>query len=352
MDEKHEILPKSLRMSSIALPKPILLGDIADFVGADLKAKDRVQSISSIASLEAAGSESLCFFQSLGLVSILQNCKAKAVFVSQDHMKDCPAIALVVDNPRLAWAKVSTAFFPRYVFTAGISEYASISATAKCGGGLSVGDFASIGDRADIGNGSAIGASSVIGAGVQLGEFCQIGSNVHIYPGTVIGRGCIIHSGSVIGADGFGFEADDKGHWHKVEQRAGVIVGNYTEIGANSAIDSGALEPTSIGDGVKIDNLVQIGHGVRIGAHSLICSGCSIGGSTIIGANCILAGRVDIVDNISLADKTTVKARSFVTASVKKQGKVIAGALPARTDKYWARWISELNILRKKEAKS
>lgn len=340
-------------MPLIALPKALSLGDIADCVGAELKIQYRGQGISSIASLDAADSESLCFFQPTGLVTSLRNCKAKAIFVAQSSVKDCPAAALVVDNPRLAWAQVSTAFFPRAALAStGISRHASIASTAQCGECPSIGDFCSIGEGAVVGKGTSIGAGTVLGAGVQLGEFCQIGANVTIYHGTVIGHGCIIHSGSVIGADGFGFEADSEGYWCKLEQAAGVIISDDVEIGANSTIDSGSLVPTSIGAGVKIDNLVQVGHGVQIGAHSLICSGTGIGGSAIIGEHCLLGGQVAIADNISLADTTIVKARSVVITSMKEQGQVLAGMLPARADRYWAKWIAELNILRKKGMKS
>ncbi len=166
-----------------------------------------------------------------------------------------------------------------------------------------------------------IGDRTVISAGTYVGDKAVIGKDGLIYPNVIvreeviIGDNVIIHPGAVIGADGFGY-ATEKGKHHKIPQIGTVEIGNGVEIGANVTIDRATLGKTSIGEGTKIDNLVQIGHNVKIGKNCLIVSQVGISGSTVIGDNVTLAGQAGLVGHIAIGDNAIVGAQAGVTKSV------------------------------------
>ncbi len=173
--------------------------------------------------------------------------------------------------------------------------------------------------------GCRVGAGAVIGANCYLAENCAVGEgsvlypNVSIYADCEIGENCILHSGAVVGADGFGFRLED-GVQMKIPQVGNVVVGNDVEIGANSCIDCGTLASTTIGDGCKIDNLVQIGHNCRIGKHSILCAQVGLAGSTVIGDYVYLAGQVGVAGHLSIGDRAVVGAQSGVTRDLPADG--------------------------------
>jgi UDP-3-O-[3-hydroxymyristoyl] glucosamine N-acyltransferase len=170
---------------------------------------------------------------------------------------------------------------------------------------------------------------------VTLGERCRIGA-----------RG-IVHSGAVIGADGFGF-APTEGRWEKIEQLGGVSIGDDVEIGANTCIDRGALGDTEIGNGVKLDNLIQIGHNVRIGEHSALAGCAGVAGSAVIGKHCTIGGAGMIVGHLELGDHVHVSAGSMVMRSIHKPG-VYTGIFPIDDNASWeknAATLRQLHALR------
>jgi len=185
-------------------------------------------------------------------------------------------------------------------------------------------------------------------------------SRVHVGHDCVIGADCLLHPGVVIGADGFGFApdvhstADDAGkspeqhpkmcEWVKIEQLGAVEIGNKVEIGANTCIDRGALDNTIIGEGVKLDNLIQVGHGTRIGQHTVVAASTAIAGSTVIGANCMIGGSVSIAGHLSIADHVQISGASVVTHSIQKQG-VYSGLYPLDEHKEWSKNAAALKQL-------
>ena len=189
----------------------------------------------------------------------------------------------------------------------------------------------------------SVGAHAVIGSGCSIGEGTRLYPRVSIYDGCSIGARCILHSGVVIGADGFGM-ARDAGAWVKIPQVGGVRIGDDVEVGANTTIDRGALDDTVVGDGVKLDNQIQIGHNCVIGAHTVIAGCTGISGSVTIGRDCMIGGGVGIVGHISIADGVTISGFSFVTKSITQRGTYTSGT-PAMPHAEWLRNAAHLRHL-------
>ena len=170
-----------------------------------------------------------------------------------------------------------------------------------------------------IGSNVSIGAGSVIAKNVVIGKGTKLYPNVTVLDGCEVGENCILHSGVVIGADGFGFVPEEE-RYVKVPQIGHVIIGNDVEIGANTTIDRGAIENTIIGDGVKLDNQIQIAHNVVIGDHTVISAGTAIAGTTKIGKHCLIGGCVAIRDNIEITDNVILTGRTLVSRSLTEAG--------------------------------
>ena len=172
-----------------------------------------------------------------------------------------------------------------------------------------------------------VGPGSVLQAGVRLGADTRLVARVTLGEGVRIGSRCILHPGAVIGADGFG-HAPDAGAYVKVPQVGSVVLGDDVEVGANSTIDRGAIGDTEIGEGVKIDNLVQVGHNCRVGAHTVIAGCAGISGSTSIGRRCMIGGMVGMAGHIEICDDVAITGLSAVTGSIRQPG-VYSATLPA-----------------------
>jgi UDP-3-O-[3-hydroxymyristoyl] glucosamine N-acyltransferase len=207
--------------------------------------------------------------------------------------------------------------------------------------GVEIGDGARIGPHCVIERDARIGAGTRLAARVTVGFDCVIGERCHI------GARGIVHGGAVIGADGFGFAPSD-GRWVKIEQLGAVRIGDDVEIGANTCIDRGALGDTEIGDGVKIDNLVQIGHNVKVGAHTAMAGCVGVAGSATIGAHCTLGGGAIVLGHLSLADHVHISAASVVMRSIRQSGHY-SGVFPIDENQAWeknAATLRQLHALR------
>jgi len=159
----------------------------------------------------------------------------------------------------------------------------------------------------------------VVGEGSSIGDDTILHPRVTIYHDCEVGARCILHSGAVIGADGFGM-APDQGKWLKIPQVGRAVLGDDVEVGANTTIDRGALGDTVVGEGVKIDNQVQVAHNCRIGAHTVIAGCTGISGSTVIGRHCVIGGAVGIVGHLTIADGVTISGMTFITKSIAQAG--------------------------------
>jgi UDP-3-O-[3-hydroxymyristoyl] glucosamine N-acyltransferase len=224
-------------------------------------------------------------------------------------------VLIKVPDARIAFAKVLPLFFPEPTFPAGIHPTAIIPPSARVDPTVHIGPYCVLGERVRIGARSVLQGSNHVGTGCALGEEVNLFPAVVLYPGTEVGNRVRIHSGSVIGADGFGY-VQDSGIHRKVPQIGSVIIRDDVEIGASVTIDRGALGPTIIGRGTKVDNLVQIAHNVTIGEHCLIVSQAGIAGSTKIGNYVIIAGQAGIAGHLKIGNRVSVAAQSGVMHNI------------------------------------
>ena len=201
-----------------------------------------------------------------------------------------------------------------------------------------------VGPGACVEAGVELGEDVVIGANCFVGRGTRLYANVTVYHDCLIGEDCILHSGVVIGADGFGFAREKSGAWVKIPQAGRVVLGNDVEIGANTTVDRGALDDTVIGDGVKLDNLIQIAHNVRIGEHTIMAGCAGVAGSAQIGARCMIGGQAGISGHLSIADDVVVSAWTLVAKSITKPG-VYTSNLPLQTHGDWVKNFSHLRHL-------
>jgi UDP-3-O-[3-hydroxymyristoyl] glucosamine N-acyltransferase len=292
---------------------------LANITGATLQG-DPNRKIHGIASLAQAKSGELSFVADETYLSQLASSEATAVIIPADCANACHTDALVVPNAKLAFIKVAQLFHPVSSPSPGchptavVGEHSTIHPSAYVGPHVVLGDHVTIGADVVLGPGTSVGDHVSIGAGSVFH------SNVTVYPHCVIGERAVIHSGVVIGADGFGFTPNAAKHWVKVPQVGRVVIGHDVEIGANTTIDRGALDDTTLGDGVKIDNLVMIGHNVTVGQHTLICGCTGIAGSTAIGQHCTIGGASTINGHIRIADHVVLAGASGVMKSIAEAG--------------------------------
>jgi len=322
----------------------VSLGEISDFVDGDYRG-DRDRQISGVGPLAHAEEGQLSFLSNRKYSEQLGQTKAGGILVPKDLAGADPRW-IRVDDPYFAFARIMTRWFGSRPMPAGVSPQASIAATAKLGTNVAVGPFAVIGNDVAIGNNVTIFQGVSIEAGSVIGDNCIIYPNVVIYDGTRIGRRCIIHAGVVIGSDGYGF-AMHEGKHHKIPQIGIVRIEDDVEIGAGTTIDRAALGETVIGEGTKIDNLVQIGHNVKIGKHCLLVSQVGIAGSTELGDHVSVAGQSGFSGHLKIGHRVQVAAKSAVLEDVPDDTKVMGS--PAMPFQEFARRHAALKRLAKKK---
>lgn len=264
-----------------------------------------------------------------------ENSAAAAVMVD-GAFTSSTKVLIRVPNARIGFAKVLPLFFPEPAITPGIHPSAAIAFSAVIDPGAYIGPHCIIGENVRIGPGAILQGGDYIGADCHIGAGTQLFPNVTLYPKTQIGDRVRIHAGVVIGSDGFGYVVDDGVH-RKIPQIGNVIIHDDVEIGANVTVDRGALGPTVIGKGTKIDNLVQIAHNVVIGEHCLIVAQAGIAGSTKLGNYVTLAGQVGLAGHLKIGTKVTVTAQSGVMHDI-PDGQVWFGT-PAQPDRKMKRQL-------------
>jgi UDP-3-O-[3-hydroxymyristoyl] glucosamine N-acyltransferase len=303
-------------------------GAIAALTGAKLRAGDPADHpIRNIAPLDTAGPSDLSFLDNSKFIGELATTRAGACLIAPRFVEQAPRQVVVLETPQPypAFVAVTRKLFanvlrPTSLFgTAGRAASAQIDPTARLEADVTVDPHAVIGARAEIGTGTLIGPGAVIGPGVRIGRHCAVGAHASVLH-ALIGDRVIIHPGVRIGQDGFGFLPSPKGH-QKIPQTRRVIVQDDVEIGANTTIDRGATRDTVIGEGTKIDNLVQIGHNVSIGRHCLIVSQVGISGSVSVGDFAVLAGQVGIADHLTIGEGAVLGAKAGVMSNVPAGGR-------------------------------
>lgn len=297
----------------------LTIGEIAKILNGEVVGRSD-ELIDRISELATAASGDISFLANPKYHQQLYSTQASAVLVSQSFVPTEPVTpALIkVDDPYLS-------------FTALLELFQRLSSKEKKGfeSPYFMGEECTVGADVYIGAFSYLGAHAVIGKGckiyphVYIGEHCEIGENtilypgVKLYPGTKTGAYCNIQSGAVIGSHGFGFAPQKDGTYKNIPQLGHVHIGNHVDIGANTTIDCATLGVTSIADGVKIDNLVQIAHNVKIGENTVIAAQTGISGSASIGRQVRIGGQAGTVGHIHIADFTTIGARSGITKNTR-----------------------------------
>lgn len=320
----------------------LTLHEIVAALGGELLGDGNVQ-VSKVASLANAKAGQISFLANAKYRHLLETTQASAVVVGVEE-RDTPAHnKILVDNPYAYFARLSTLMNPIAPVPAGIDDSAKIGLNAKIPSSCSVGAHAYIAQDVVLGEGVIIAAGVYIGEGSVIGDNTRIDANVVIYHHCTVGKNCAIASGTVIGADGFGY-AESAGKWLKIPQVGGVVIEDDVEIGANTTIDRGAIDDTVIGQGTKIDNLVQIGHNCRIGAHTVIAGCVGIAGSALIGAHCKIGGAAMVLGHLTVADGVTISPGSMITRSLNSSDTYTA-LMPFQTHEEWLRTAAHIRRL-------
>jgi UDP-3-O-[3-hydroxymyristoyl] glucosamine N-acyltransferase len=306
--------------------------EIADLVGGELVGDSDID-ILRVASLGSASMGEISFLEKPSELSARASC----VLVPIDFTGQLDTFIKVKD-PKLALARTAAILHPPKQREPQIHPSAIISDSAKLGKELFVGAFVCIGDGSTVGDGTQFRAGSKIGDNVTIGRDCVLHPNVFVEDGCTIGDNVILHSGVAIGADGFGY-VRDKSEYVKFPQIGTVVIEDNVEIGANTCVDRGALGETRIGEGTKIDNLVQIAHNVQIGKRVVIAAQTGISGSTIIEDDCVIGGQVGMGDH----------ARILSGAVIGSQAGVLPGKI-VRPGVWWGTPVQPLDEYKRQNA--
>lgn len=323
---------------------PFTLTRVIELTGGKAAAGADAQ-IADVAALDSAGRGQLAYCESVKFKNALEQTQASVVLVAAALAGSVPqgAVAVSCEQPALAFARVATALYPHagLIWPNDLPPVHAIAPSARIGEGSVLAPGVFIGEGVEIGNDCVIGPGAVIGRGVQIGHNARIGAHASISH-ALIGDRCIVHAGVRIGQDGYGYVGGAGGHF-KIPQLGRVIIQDDVEIGANSCVDRGALGDTTIGEGTKIDNLVQIGHNTRLGRRCIIVSQVGISGSCEIGDYAVLGGQVGVADHLKIGAGAYVAAKAGVTNTL--EGGKVFGGFPARPVMQWRREVAALSRL-------
>jgi UDP-3-O-[3-hydroxymyristoyl] glucosamine N-acyltransferase len=333
----------------------LTLDEIVDLAGATLASPPpHSRRVVNVAPLDRASPHDLAFFDNRKFAAAAATTHAGVCLTTAALAGDLPpnVAVLTVREPYRAFVTVARKLFPQALRPSSLSEPGEfagthIDASARMEDGVSINPGAVIGPGVEIGSGSVIGANAVIGAGVRIGRDCSIAPNATISE-ALIGDRVIIHPGCKIGQDGFGFVMG-KSHL-KVPQVGRVIIQDDVEIGAGTTIDRGAIRDTIIGEGTKIDNLVQVGHNVIIGRHCILVAQTGISGSATVEDFVVLGARVGVGNDLTIGEGAQVAAISNVHGDVPAGARW--GGSPAKPIKLWFREMKMLARLARRESDS
>jgi UDP-3-O-[3-hydroxymyristoyl] glucosamine N-acyltransferase len=301
---------------------------IAQHLGGEVVG-DPTVTISGFAPATAAKAGDLTFAENPEYFTAASQSAAAAILVAGDFTPSGKTL-IKVPNARVAFAKTLPLFFPEHQFAPGIHPSAVVAPTAQVAPSAHVGPYCIVEDQAVIGEGAVLQNHVSVGVNCRVGAGTRLFPHVTLYHDTQVGARARIHAGTVIGSDGFGYVMDQGRHL-KVPQIGNVIIHDDVEIGANVTVDRGALGPTVIGRGTKIDNLVQIAHNVVIGENSIVVAQVGIAGSTSVGNYTVLAGQVGIGGHLKIGNQVTVAAQSGVMHDI-PDGQTWLGS-PAQPDR-------------------
>jgi len=312
--------------------------EIAELVGGKLSGAGETE-IHRVASLEAARANEISFVEKTDFAEQTDATQASCLLVPENFDASIPCSYIKVKNPKLAFATIGNVLHPFNFCTNDIHETAFIDSDIKEIRAYFIGAFVTIGKNCVVGEGAQIYDGARIGNNVSIGKNSVVHPNCVICDNVSIGQDCVIHAGAIIGADGFGYVRDGESGYVKFPQIGTVVIEDNVEIGANSCIDRGALGETLIGEGTKIDNLVQIAHNVQIGKRVIIAAQTGISGSTVIEDDCVIGGQV------GMGDHARVKSGAIIGSQ--------AGVLPnkiVRAGVWWGTPVQPLDEYKRQNA--
>lgn len=317
----------------------ITLGRLAEELRLPLKGETDL-TIRAVNTLANARNDELSFLHDPKYRSDLQGTAAGVVILTEEFAVDSPVATLITSDPYLAYARAARLIYapekplkPGIHCSAVVHELAEVDATAH------------LGPQVVVEAGAVVASGATLEAGVYVGPGCYIGKDSAIAAGAKLvgdvrmGERCRILSGAVIGGSGFGFASGEQGEWIRIPQVGGVVLGDDVEVGANTTIDCGAIEPTRIGNGVKLDNLIQIAHNVQIGDHTAIAGCTGIAGSAKIGKHCAIGGGAGIVGHIEITDRVIITGTSFITQNINEPGTYSSGVPFSESGKWRRNYI-------------
>ena len=326
---------------------PFTLQQIAEICGAELR--DKAQGgvlVNDIATMAKAGKNEICFFYDKKAKAKAAEIKSAACVTTPEMEALIPAgvAVLVTENPKLAFLKLNQRFYSEYSPRAEVSSSARIAPSAKIGQNTYVGEHAVIEENVEIGENCVIEHGAVISRGCKIGNNCRIGVNAQIAY-CLMGNDCYVYGGARIGLDGFGFMVINGKH-QRIPQVGRVIIGNDVEIGANSCVDRGALDDTVIGDGCRIDNLVQVAHNDKLGRGCVIVAQTGIAGSCTFGDYVVCGGQSGFADHLNIGSGAQIGAQSCLMRDV-EPGAIVMG-YPAVPIKEFMKQVAMVQKLTKK----
>lgn len=304
---------------------PAHLGELAVRFGCELRGDPDV-SVDRVATLQDAQPGALSFLANPKYRKHLAGTGATAVVLDAASAVDCRTNALIAANPYATYARIAQVLHPEPAFAGGRHPTAVVDPQAQVDPSAWVGPHCFVAAGAVIDRQAYLGPGSVMLERARLGAASRCVANVTLCADVQVGERCLLAPGVVIGADGFGHAPDQDGYV-KVPQIGAVRIGDDVEIGANTTIDRGAIEDTVIGNGVKIDNQVQVGHNCRIGEHTVIAGCAGISGSVTVGKRCMIGGMVGVVGHLEICDDVYLTGKTMVSHSITKPG-LYSGQLP------------------------
>jgi|TARA_B110000881_G_C18559311_1_gene508822 UDP-3-O-[3-hydroxymyristoyl] glucosamine N-acyltransferase len=301
---------------------------IAKILNGDIVGKTDIE-VSSLAKIEEGKKGDLCFLSNEKYTPHIYTTKASVVIVNSSFNpeKEISTTLIKVEDAYTSFSQLLELYNKMQFNKVGISEKSDIDKNSTIGKDVFIGAFTSIAEGVKIGENVKIHSNCFIGENVSIADNTIIFPNVSIYHDCKIGKNNIIHSGVVIGSDGFGFAPDEDNNYAKISQIGNVTIGDDVEIGANTTIDRATMGSTKIGNGVKLDNLIQIAHNVEIGECTVIAAQAGVAGSSKIGKNCMIGGQTAVSGHLTIADEVKIAGQSGIASSIKEVGKIVQGPM-------------------------
>jgi len=305
-------------------------------LGAELRG-DAELEVTGVKGIEEAGPTEITFVANPKYAGLARKTQAAAVLV-EPEFQEIAAATLRIQNPYLAFSRALGLFYQPPAYAPGIHPTAVIDPSAEIGDGAHIGAYVVVGPHVILGANATLLPHVVLYAGVRAGSHLFAHAHAVVRENCVLGDHVTLENGAIVGADGFGFAKNEAGHWEKIPQSGPVRLGNRVDVQANACIDRATVGATQIGDGTKVDNLVQVGHGSRIGENTLLCAQTGLAGSSVVGSNVILAGQTGIAGHCAVGDGVILTAQSAVSHDV-PPGKVISGS-PGFDNRVWLRAVA------------